>query len=172
MARLRPAEIARRAGVHKSTVSRQLRQWPSLLDEAGTVDLDEYLAARATNLDPALQTRGPAAPASLPLDTEPADLVRERTRKMAADAARAELELARRRGELLDRAAVDRAVADAFAIVRERITTAARDAVPNLARLPDELAMETHLLTALLDAMGAISVEFAADAAGRSPAAA
>ena len=147
--------------MHRSTVSRQLRLWPHLLDEAGTVDLDEYLAARASGLDPALQTRGPAAAQG----SEPSELVRERTRKMAAEAELAELDLAARRGELINREAAARAVEDAFRRLRNRILAAARDVVPDLARDADERNMARRLVGALGDALAALHVEFLADAA-------
>jgi hypothetical protein len=156
MTRFLPAEIARRTGLNKSTVSRQLRQWPHLVDEAGTVDLDAYLAARAGGVDPLLQTRGVASGAL----AEPSELVRERTRKLAAEAERAELELRARKAELVDRDAAFRAVQDAFIDVRSRILAAAREAAPDLARLSTEEEMRQHLETVLRDAMTAISVEY------------
>jgi len=166
MPRFLPAEIARRAGLNKSTVSRQLRQWPHLLDEAGTVDLDAYLAARAGGLDPLLQTRGPGALSVTIPEAEPTELIRERTRKMAADAERAEIELRHRKGDLLARDPALRAVQDAFVTLRERILTAARDAAGDLARLSDEREIEQHLLARLTASMTALHVEFLAD--GRS----
>ena len=161
MSRLRPAEIARRAGVHRSTVSRQLRLWPHLLDEAGTVDLDEYLAARASELDPALQSRGPAAV----LGSARPNLIRDRARKMAAEAELAEIEIDVRRGQLIDRQAAARAVEDAFRRLRDRILAAARDVVPHLARITDERDIESRLRVAIGDALAAIHVEFRDDAA-------
>lgn len=166
MPRLTKAEIARIVGVHKSTVGRQAEAW-GLVGDDGKVDLDEYQAMRAGGLDPALQTTGGRGGSADP--PEPSDLVRERTRKMAADAERAELDLAERRGELVSRAAVDREQAELWTMVRERIATGLRDrAAPKVARLDDERDVETALMTELNAILGEIHGELL-DAARRDP---
>ena len=74
MTKILPAELARRLGVHKSTVSRQLRARPHLLDGTGRVDADEYLAAIA------------APPDKDAAHAEPFELVRARARVLMAEA--------------------------------------------------------------------------------------
>lgn len=155
MPRFRPAEIARRAGVNKSTVSRQLREWPHLLDTGGTVDLDEYLAARAGSLDPLLQPSSPSGTG------EPSELTRERTRKLAAEAERAEIELRQRKGELIALADIEAALNDAFQEVRNRLLYIPRDHAAELHRLPDEVALEARLTDLMVQAMGKIAFDFA-----------
>jgi phage terminase Nu1 subunit (DNA packaging protein) len=146
MARLTVTALAGRAGVHKSTVSRQARAW-GMVGADGLIDEDAYLAARATGLDPALQTTGADAPA------ESSDLIAERTRKMAADAKLSELALARQSGELLDRAAVERATEDRARSLRNRLLMVPRAVAADLARLGEQRAIEARLTLALEGAL-------------------
>ncbi|WP_127787136.1 hypothetical protein [Rhodovarius crocodyli] len=123
--------IAAELGVNKSTVSRQANDW-GIVGPDKKVDIEEYKRRRAGDLDPALQTRGPAAGGQLTLGAQPQDdseFQRERTRKMAADAARAEMELQARRGELVPRTVVAGVIGPAARQLRERLQEMARDNV-------------------------------------------
>jgi hypothetical protein len=154
MPRLTITAIAAAVGVHKSTVSRQVRAW-GIAGEDGLVELEDYKARRATNIDPLLQTSGPAAGTQPPPRPAPAggedapDLQAERARKMAADAQLAELALAKQRGELLDREAVERAQEDRARSLRARILMVPRAIAHELAVLADDKAIAAHLTLAL-----------------------
>jgi transposase-like protein len=160
MPRLTITEVARRCGVHKSTVSRQARAH-GLVGEDGLVDLDDYERLRAGGLDPLLQTTGRAA--ARPTNEEPSDLVAERTRKMAADAAAAEINLARLRGELVELRTVQSAVEDLGRRLRERVMNVARDKAAECAMAGDELAIEGILTLALRSAFETTRLEIIPD---------
>lgn len=156
MPRMTITAIAAAVGVHKSTVSRQARA-AGLVGPDGLVEFGDYQALRSSALDPALQTSGPAAGApirrGLP-DPDAPILAEERAGKLAADRQLAELELARRRGELLDREEVRReeeAIARDF---RQRILAVPREIAEDLARLPDASAIRAHLTLHLETALG------------------
>jgi len=153
MARMTITAIAAAVGVHKSTVSRQCRA-TGLVGPDGLVDLDQYRALRANGLDPAFQTSGPDAGGAGQRERPPPDsdapiLIAERARKMAADAQLAELSLAKQRGELLDREAVERAGEDRARGLRQRILMVPRMVAADLALLTDPRAVEARLRLAL-----------------------
>ncbi|WP_203074633.1 hypothetical protein [Falsiroseomonas ponticola] len=133
-------EIARRIGVHKSTVSRQARAW-GLVGRDGLVDFDAYQAHRAQGLDPALQTTGApsvehrvpeaedAAPAAPGREDASPTLVAERTLKLAAERQLAEIELKVRRGELVERKAVAAVLVPWVRELRDALMAVPRDHV-------------------------------------------
>jgi phage terminase Nu1 subunit (DNA packaging protein) len=149
MARMNVTAIASACGVHKSTVSRQVRA-AGLVGADGLVELEDYRALRG-GLDPALQTTGKAAPRAAPaaFDPDAPVLAAERARKMAADAQLAELALAKQRGEVLDREDVQRAQEDLARNLRARILMVPDQVAHELALLPDEAAIRGHLVLAL-----------------------
>jgi len=149
MPRLKITAIATACGVHKSTVSRQVRA-AGLVGADGLVELDDYRALRG-GLDPALQTTGKAAPRAAPaaFDPDAPVLAAERARKLAADAQLAELALAKQRGEVLDREDVQRAQEDLARNLRARILMVPDQVAHELALLPDEAAIRGHLVLAL-----------------------
>jgi hypothetical protein len=143
--------IAAAVGVHKSTVSRQARNW-KLVGDDGLVELDEYQRLRSAAVDPALQTSGPGAAAAAAPPGEPKEmpaLAAGRTRKVSADAELAELELARRKEQLLDREQAERAAEDLARRLRDRILMVPRAIARELVLLPDEGAVAGHLTLAL-----------------------
>jgi DNA-binding MurR/RpiR family transcriptional regulator len=150
MPRMTITAIAAAVGVHKSTVSRQSRTW-RLVGDDGLVDLDDYQRLRSAAVDPALQTSGPGA-ALAPPPGEPRAmpaLAAGRTRKVSADAELAELELARRKEQLLDRDQAERAAEDLARRLRDRILMVPRTIARELVLLPDEGAVAGHLTLAL-----------------------
>lgn len=150
MPRLSCADIARAVGVHKSTVSRQVRA-AGLVGADGLIDLDTYRALR-TGLDPGLQTTGTAAPLPrhrLPADPDAPILAEERAGKLAADRQLAELSLARQRAEVLDAREVAAAQEDMARAFRQAVLMVPRQVAAELARLPDESAIAKHLAFAL-----------------------
>jgi DNA-binding MurR/RpiR family transcriptional regulator len=154
MPRMTITAIAAAVGVHKSTVSRQARA-AGLVGADGQVELAEYQALRSTALDPGLQTSGPAAPARRILpDPDAPILAEERAGKLAADRQLAELELARRRGELLDREEVRREEEAIARELRQRILAVPREVAEDLARLPDAQSIRAHLTMHLETALG------------------
>lgn len=133
-------EIARRIGVHKSTVSRQARAW-KLVGRDGLVDFDAYQEHRAKGLDPALQTapaplvehRVPEAEEGLGAaqgrDEGGPTLHAERVLKMAAERERAQIDLRVRKGELVERAAVAAVLMPWIRELRDAILGVPRDHV-------------------------------------------
>ena len=142
--------IAQAVGVNKSTVSRQARAW-GLVGEDGLVDLDAYRGARSAGVDPALQTTGSPIllPASAPADGDAPQLAQERIRKLAAEAQLAELSLARQRGEVLERQAVERATEDLSRSLRNRVLMVPGAVSHELALLSDAKAIAGRLRLAL-----------------------
>lgn len=173
MPRLTISEIAREVGVHKSTVSRQVRA-AGLVGDDDKVDLDAYRTHRAQALDPAHQTTGPASQqqAARPAnsDAEPSGLSVQRQRKLAAEAERAELDLAERRGELVLRAQAESTALDLAQRLRERVLSVPREVAQDCARLADETAIEARIASALRSALDGLAAELRAeaDAMGRA----
>lgn len=85
---------------------------------------------------------------------------RERARREAALAERAEIELRQRKGELLDRAATLRAIENVARAIRDRILAVPHDIAGELARLSDEREIEQHLHARLNAVIHALHVEF------------
>ncbi len=154
MPRMTITAIAAAVSVHKSTVSRQARAH-GLVGPDGLVELAEYQALRSTALDPGLQTSGPAAPPRRLLpDSDAPILAEERAGKLAADRQLAELELARRRAELLDLKEVQREQEAIAREMRQRILAVPREVAEDLARLPDAPSIRAHLTLHLETALG------------------
>jgi hypothetical protein len=168
MPRFLPAEIARRAGVHRSTVSRQLRQWPHLIDEAGTVDLDEYLAARATDLSPALQRRATSPAAVLPIEQAGPSYAIERARREAAQARLAEIELDEREGRIVTRDAVATAASRVFGAAIARLQEMMQESAVDLAGITDPAIIAERLGADLRRAMARLHEELMEDATRRA----
>lgn len=143
MPRLTVTEIASAVGVHKSTVSRQVRA-AGLVDADGKIDLDAYKALRANALDPALQTA--RAPARL---SESGTLSAERIRKLSADAELAEMQVRKARGELVEASSIDAATEDAFRRLRDLVLLVPRDVADDCARLGDAIAIEARIAQAI-----------------------
>ena len=127
MPRMTITEVAAHVGVHKSTVSRQVRR-AGLVGADGKLDLDQYQQLRDTALDPAHQTTGRDAPRLLPVSDE-SGLAAERLRKMAADAELAEIAVRRQRGELLDRGAVASVLGPLLRRLRDDLVALPRDII-------------------------------------------
>jgi hypothetical protein len=161
MPRLTLTEVAAAVGVHKSTVSRQVRR-AGIVGADGKVDLDEYRGLRE-GLDPGLQTRGQAA------TVVPRQVLADvRNRKIEAEAATKELALARLRGELIDLRSVDAAAANVFG----RAVTAFLDMWSplsvRLAQMTDPGAIAEAGQAATKQVMARLHQEFMEDAARRS----
>jgi hypothetical protein len=160
--RVTRAAAARALGLHKSTLSRLCRDAPWLLDADGLVDAVEVAAFRASTLNPKLQTRGPGpwdpqafdhGDASLPLG----QLNDARVRHESARASSAELALAERMGQTLDRAAVEAALAEAAELMRQRGAQLAADRAEGLAKIDNAREMEHALNELFRDAMLAMA---------------
>ena len=158
MPRLSVTEIAAHAGVHKSTVSRQVRQH-GLVGADGKVDLDSYLALRKSGLDPLLQTTGNAG---LSQGDAESGLAAERLRKMAADAQLAELELGRQQGKLLEAARVEAEQEDMARKLRDRLLQIPQEVAADCARLGDEIAIQATITQALRRALDGLAGELSA----------
>lgn len=141
MPRLTITEIAAEVGVHKSTVSRQVRRL-SLLGEDGRVDLDEYRAARE-GLDPALQTTGtPRRP-----ESSAGALAEARLDKMRAEAEQAKLDLRKRNGELIERSLLAEVWGPRVRKLRDALVALPRDVIAD----PGEAARCEEAIAAELD---------------------
>jgi DNA-binding MurR/RpiR family transcriptional regulator len=166
MPRLSITDVAARAGVHKSTVSRQARG-AGLVGPDGKVDLEEYLALRRTGLDPSLQPMGKA---SAPMVADGPNYNAERAKREAAEAALAEMKLAQRRGELVAVQAVEQAAASAFGRAMARFGEVWPEIAIDLAMMTDPAAIAQRLTDEQRRVMAALNTEFLEDAARRSAA--
>lgn len=156
MQRVRPAEAARQLGLNKSTISRWLKKHPALLGDDGLVDVEELRAHRDGQINPNLQTRGPAAEARDAPDAAPTETPRDhRARYEKARADDAELDLAERLGETLRRRDVEAAVAEAAATLNQAATRVCRDRAERLVRIDDPRAMQTELEKLVADVLRA-----------------
>jgi hypothetical protein len=168
MPRMNMAAIAATVGVHKSTVSRQCRA-AGLVGADGLVDLEQYRTLRAGALDPALQTTGTAAArAPALIDPDAPVLAAERARKMAADAQLAELELQRKRGELLQRDLVASRAQAVFERALARLSEALPACAVPLATMTDQAAIADLLSAELRRALAGVHQEFMEDVARRA----
>jgi DNA-binding MurR/RpiR family transcriptional regulator len=166
MARLTITEIAVRVGVHKSTVSRQARA-AGLVGADGKVDLEEYQALRRTGLDPSLQPMGKA---TAPVALDGPNYNAQRAKREAAEAALAEMKLARQRGEMVTVPAVEAAAASAFGRAMARFSEAWPEVAVDLASMTDPAAIAERLAETQRRVMAALNTEFLEDAARRSAA--
>ncbi len=158
---------AERLQVNKSTVSRQLRRFGILPDARGLFSFAAFAAARAAALNPlkARQNTGPAqalatgdllgsagAPADAsadmappPAPTDSVTLMRAQAAEKAASARIKQLELAKRLGEVVDRAGVAAAAEDAGATLRLLLQQRNRDLAERVTPLTDVDAIELLL---------------------------
>jgi plasmid maintenance system antidote protein VapI len=172
MDRVRRAEAALALGVHKSTVTRLCKENPSLVDDAGLVNVDELRRHRDATLNPALQTRGSAAaPERQP--SAQGNLNETRSRTEAAKAETAELDLAERLGLTLRRDEVVAAVSAAGDVMRQAAGQLARDRAEALTRIIDVREMERALDDLMREVLtrGAQALTLAAAQPGSSQAA-
>lgn len=151
MTRVTQAEAARQLDVNRSTVSRWVKRNPALADEAGSVLVDELRQFSLSVLNPGNQTRGAAdvtaTPASMdraPVSSEP-NLNDHRTRREAATAMEAELDLAERLTMTLRRDEVEAAAADAGEVMRQVAGQIVRESAERMARIDDVREMERAL---------------------------
>jgi len=114
------SEFARRHGVSRQRISTLVKQGLPRLDN-GRVDSDAADAWMAANLDHARRERQRGGDGTA------------RERKEAAQAALAELDLARRRGELVERAAVEQAAFERARLERDGWLTWVSQVAPTVA---------------------------------------
>lgn len=119
--RLTVTDIAERVGVHKSTVSRQVRAW-GLVGDDGLVDVAAYLARRDDTLNPAQQRKPAATPRAEGYSSASA-------REKAAKAELAEMQVQERRGELVPRAAIEATYGPLTRQLRDDLIAIPRDTV-------------------------------------------
>lgn len=162
MPRLTITEIAAAVGVHKSTVSRQVRAL-GIVGADGKVDLDQYKQARE-GLDPGLQTTGREAAVVVPRQV----LADARTRKMTAEAEARELDLARRKGELIDVRSVDSAAGIVFGRAVAAFLDMWSPLSVRLATMTDPGAIAEAGTAATKQVMARLHQEFMEDAARRA----
>lgn len=162
MPRLTITEIAAEVGVHKSTVSRQVRK-AGLVGDDGKVELDEYRSLR-DGLDPGLQTTGqaPAPVASHQV------LAAVRERKLAVEAEAKELALAKLKGELIEIRAVDAAALNVFGRAVAAFLDMWSPLSVRLAQMTDPGAIAEAGQAATKEVMARLHQEFMEDAARRS----
>jgi AcrR family transcriptional regulator len=171
MERLTVSEIARRCGLNKSTVSRQVRARPRLRGPDGLIDLAEYQAARQLDLDPAKRTAGVAA--VLPVDADVPGLASARARQMQAMAEMAQLNLARAKRVLVSAAEADAEQEAAFREVVDAMLHPGdlRELAAELAECFEPRVIESRIRRYLTQKLAdcAASMERDADNAVRRP---
>lgn len=160
------SEYARRRGVAKSAVARAVKEGRIVLidgkvnEQVANAMWDQNTRARAdsgraggSNAGgdggtpvPGAQAPGGDAAGSAPAAPGYSDF---RTRREAADAEKAEIELNRLRGRLVDRDTVERAVFDGFRQLRDAIFNVPQRAAPRVVGIADardvEVAMAEEL---------------------------
>jgi hypothetical protein len=129
---------------------------PECFDEHGKIIPRQALAAMAAHADPARRRPGSAPPA--PTGSE-ATYARERARKTAAEAERAELDLRARKGDLVERSAIVTTLGPAIRDLRDGILGVPRDTVLD----PVQAADCESGLAALLTDFSAKLIGFAAE---------
>jgi hypothetical protein len=162
MPRLTITEIAAAVGVHKSTVSRQVRA-RGIVGADGKVDLEEYKQLRE-GLDPGMQTTSREAATVLPRQV----LADARNRKIEAEAATKELALAKLRGELIDTRSVDAAGAMVFGRAIAAFLDMWSPLSVRLAQMTDPGAIAEAGTAATKQVMARLHQEFMDDAARRA----
>jgi len=105
---------------------------------------------------------GPDLPAP-----EPGGYADSRARRERADAEQAEMKAARMAGSLVDRAAVELAVSDAFAALRDRVMAVPRRSAPAVVGLSDVRAVEARMEADLRGAFEAYEAQMRANIAAR-----
>ncbi len=151
MERVSRAEAARKLGLNKSTVTRWVQEHPALLNDDGTVSLDQLRAHRDLTVNPKLVTRGPqigpsegAAP--VPAGRAGANGLNDvRSRTESAKAESAELDLAERLNLTLRRDEVEEAVAAAGQMMKQIAQRLVRERAEAMARIHDDRQMERAL---------------------------
>lgn len=147
--RLTVTALAERAGVHKSTVSRQVRAW-GLVGADGLIEVEAYVAKRQ-ELDPALQRT--AKPEKAP------GYASHKARNEAAKAELAELQLAERRGALILRSDVAPLIGGWSRQLRDELLAIPRDTVPDPVAAADCEAAINAAITRFADRVMAMSLE-------------
>lgn len=109
----------------------------------------------AAHADPARTTRGTAAVA----EASDATYARQRARKTAAEAERAELELKARKGELIERVAIAATLRPWVRELRDAIMAAPRDTVMDPVQAADCEAALTTCLAEFLERLASIESE-------------
>ena len=149
MDRVKRAEAARTLGLNKSTVTRWVQEHPALLNDDGTVSLEQLRQHRDLTVNPKLVTRGPqVVPGDGAPQTgliRPAGLNDVRSRTESAKAESAELDLAERLNLTLRRDEVEDAVAAAGQMMKQIAQRLVRERAEALARINDVRQMERAL---------------------------
>lgn len=143
MDRVTRADAARQIGVNKGTISRWIQKHPALLGDDGLVSVEELTRHRDQVVNPALQTKGTASADRQ--ENQGPSLNDHRSRKERAVAYDAELDLADRLKLTLLREDVERSVAEAGEMIRQKASQISRDRAEKLARIDDVRAMEKAL---------------------------
>lgn len=168
------ADFARLKNVNRSTITRWADAGRVVLDGDGNVLIAETEALLADTADPEkagvvdrhAEERGsevrdlltPTAKSKAAKPTHYGDRIRESARHEAAKAERAEIELARLKGDLADVAGVQKAMVDFATMSREKYSRLAFDLKFKLAAESDP----TTVFTVLKDALEATAREISA----------
>lgn len=149
MDRVSRAEAARTLGLNKSTVTRWVQDHPALLNDDGTVSIEQLRAHRDLTVNPKLVTRGPQVAAGegvLPAGLAGSGRLNDvRSRTESAKAESAELDLAERLNLTLRRDEVEDAVAAAGQMMKQIAQRLVRERAEALTRIADVRQMERAL---------------------------
>lgn len=168
-------EAAQRAGLHKSTVSRQVHKLGLDRDRLGRFSFGEYEARRAGDLNPymarggstALVETAPAGTAGR--EGEPAPRVpngrtsdNPNTRNKEIQAELGQIKLDQQRGLLIARAEVVQVVTDAGRELRDGLLSLPGRVAGELASMTDPVEITRFLDRHMREALDAVSGKFAA----------
>jgi hypothetical protein len=148
--RVKCAQAARELGINRSSLKRYLDQYPELLDAERTVDLEELRRHRADN--PRVVEAAEEAEAaesqeirSLPSQSKGTGRSDAKARLDEARAQQAELDLAIRRGELVDPGDMLDAISEAGNFLRDKFTAVDFVLCEKLASETDPLVVKSIL---------------------------
>ncbi|MBL6852360.1 MAG: hypothetical protein ISS15_05405 [Alphaproteobacteria bacterium] len=116
--RIKPAEVARRLQIGKSSVSRYLGQYPELIGTDGCVDWTEFQKHRGDNWRVGEPRPGESASAPTARSTGRKG-IKQRLEEIRLE--QAEIELARQKGEVVDARDVGDAVMEAASTLRDAL---------------------------------------------------
>lgn len=164
-------EAARRLGVDKSLVSRQVRKF-GLMGEDKRFSMSAYQQARARGLNPLMRRDRPidadllahvepastdAAPASSPSAPPPSSVVSAVTEHKQLQAEMLRLQIARERSELVDRGEVDAAYMTAGRALRDAMLALPARVAQEVVGMTDVVAVRRVLDARVREALDALA---------------
>jgi hypothetical protein len=155
-------DLAAALGVDQALITRYKRRgMPVHSVEAALQWRAENVRQRAGGAATAVDAQAAGRP-RVPTAARAGDYQAARTRREEAEASKAELELARLEGAVLDRERTLRGVLTAWRVLRDQSSTLGRTLAPTLAALQGEAAIRQAVERAIADLQGAFAAKLTA----------